>query len=119
MMRREGIGTGSGSRSGPVPGAMEPRTRSPVAPVQTASAASRSPITSPAAVFAGTAPLIATALVKATGWNESPALYVIVASIVALFVLVRMPEPSRLDLDAGVVPSAPQVDTAKAPVRAR
>jgi MFS transporter, MHS family, proline/betaine transporter len=70
------------------------------------------------AVFAGTAPLIATALVKATGWNESPALYVIVASIVALFVLVRMPEPSRLDLDAGVVPSAPQVDTAKAPARA-
>src|SRR5829696_188307 len=27
------------------------------------------------AIFAGTAPLVATALVKATGWHESPALY--------------------------------------------
>jgi asparagine N-glycosylation enzyme membrane subunit Stt3 len=54
------------------------------------------------AVFAGTSPLIATALVNATGWKQSPALYVILASVVVLFVLVRMREPSQLDLDRAV-----------------
>jgi MFS transporter, MHS family, proline/betaine transporter len=54
------------------------------------------------AIFAGTAPLVATALVKATGWDQAPALYVIAASIAVLVVLVRMREPSRLDLDAAI-----------------
>jgi hypothetical protein len=41
-------------------------------------------------------------LVNATGWKQSPALYVILASVVVLFVLVRMREPSQLDLDRAV-----------------
>jgi MHS family proline/betaine transporter-like MFS transporter len=57
------------------------------------------------AIFAGTAPLIATALVKATGWDQSPALYVIVASLVVLAVLAKMREPSRLNLDAAIAAS--------------
>jgi hypothetical protein len=34
---------------------------------------------------------------------------------VVLFVLARMPEPSQLDLDAGVAASEALVDAAKAP----
>jgi MHS family proline/betaine transporter-like MFS transporter len=47
------------------------------------------------AVFAGTAPLIGTALVKATGYNPSPAFYVMAFSIAIIGVLARMPETYR------------------------
>jgi MHS family proline/betaine transporter-like MFS transporter len=57
------------------------------------------------AIFAGTSPLVATALVKVTGWNESPALYVIGSSLIVLVVLITMREPSQLDLDVAI--SAP------------
>jgi MHS family proline/betaine transporter-like MFS transporter len=57
------------------------------------------------AIFAGTAPFIATLLVKVTGWDLSPSLYLIVPSLLILIVLFRMPEPSRLkwegELEAG------------------
>jgi MHS family proline/betaine transporter-like MFS transporter len=42
--------------------------------------------------FAGTAPLIGTALVKATGYDPSPAFYVMAFSIAIIGVLTQMPE---------------------------
>jgi MHS family proline/betaine transporter-like MFS transporter len=50
------------------------------------------------AIFAGTAPLIGTALVKATGYDPSPAFYVMVFSVAILGVLWRMPETYRMQL---------------------
>ena len=47
------------------------------------------------AIFAGTAPLIGTALVKATGYDPSPAFYVMVFSIAIIGVLTQMPETYR------------------------
>jgi MHS family proline/betaine transporter-like MFS transporter len=44
------------------------------------------------AIFAGTAPLIGTALVKATGYDPAPAFYVMAFSLAILAVLARMPE---------------------------
>jgi hypothetical protein len=73
------------------------------------------------AVLAGTAPLVAAALVKATGWDQSPALYVVGASIVVLVVLAKMRDPSRLEpgLDLAVAPSHLRVDPASAPLPTR
>jgi MHS family proline/betaine transporter-like MFS transporter len=51
-------------------------------------------------VFGGTAPLIATALVDATGWNLAASVYLIVPSVLVLPVIARMPETFRLRLDA-------------------
>jgi MFS transporter, MHS family, proline/betaine transporter len=48
-----------------------------------------------AAVFGGTAPLIATALVAATGWQPAPGLYFAVAALVGLALLRYVPR--RLD----------------------
>jgi MHS family proline/betaine transporter-like MFS transporter len=48
----------------------------------------------------GTAPLIATALVDATGWNLVPSIYLIVLSLLVLPVMARMPETFRLRLDS-------------------
>jgi MHS family proline/betaine transporter-like MFS transporter len=47
------------------------------------------------AIFAGTAPLIGTALVKATGYDPSPAFYVMAFSIAIIAVLTQMPETYR------------------------
>jgi MFS transporter, MHS family, proline/betaine transporter len=46
------------------------------------------------ALFGGTAPLIATLLVKATGWSAAPGLYLVLTALVCL-ALVRFVPPSR------------------------
>src|SRR5262249_5840266 len=50
------------------------------------------------AVFAGTAPLIGTFLVKSTGYNPSPAFYLMIFSVIVLAVLFRIPETYRMRL---------------------
>lgn len=45
-----------------------------------------------AAIFGGTAPLLATAAIKVTGFDEAPALLLIVASLLVLLVVARTPE---------------------------
>lgn len=47
------------------------------------------------ALFGGTAPLIATLLVKATGWPPAPALYLMLTAIVCLALVRFLPTPSR------------------------
>jgi MHS family proline/betaine transporter-like MFS transporter len=47
------------------------------------------------AIFGGTAPLLATALVKVTGVNEAPSAMLILGSVLVLFLLARMPETFR------------------------
>jgi MHS family proline/betaine transporter-like MFS transporter len=50
------------------------------------------------AIFGGTAPLVATLLIKITGDNAAPAFYLIAASALILIVLARLPETYRADL---------------------
>jgi MFS transporter, MHS family, proline/betaine transporter len=50
------------------------------------------------AIFAGTAPLIGTALVKGTGYDPAPAFYVMAFSAVMLLVLRKIPETGRTKL---------------------
>lgn len=49
------------------------------------------------AIFGGTAPLVATLLIKTTGDNQAPAFYLIGASALILLVLARIPETYRAD----------------------
>jgi MFS transporter, MHS family, proline/betaine transporter len=51
------------------------------------------------AIFGGTAPLVATLLIKVTGDNQAPAFYLIGASLLILVVLDRLPETYRADID--------------------
>jgi MHS family proline/betaine transporter-like MFS transporter len=51
------------------------------------------------AIFGGTAPLLATLLIKLTGDNQAPAFYLIGASLLILLVLARLPETYRADTD--------------------
>jgi MFS transporter, MHS family, proline/betaine transporter len=50
------------------------------------------------AIFGGTAPLVATLLIKITGDNQAPAFYLIGASLLILLVLARLPETYRADI---------------------
>jgi hypothetical protein len=50
------------------------------------------------AIFGGTAPLVATLLIKITGDNQAPAFYLIGASVLNLAVLSRIPESHRTDI---------------------
>jgi MHS family proline/betaine transporter-like MFS transporter len=50
------------------------------------------------AVFSGTTPLLATALVKWTGWNLAPSIYLIAAALGVLILLTRVPETINVDL---------------------
>jgi MHS family proline/betaine transporter-like MFS transporter len=43
-------------------------------------------------IFGATAPLVATALIKVTGFDEAPGVYLAVASVLVLPLLVRVPE---------------------------
>lgn len=52
-----------------------------------------------AAVFGGTAPLIATALISITDFNQAPAVLLAVASILVLYVVFRTPETAPIKLD--------------------
>jgi len=47
------------------------------------------------AIFGGTTPMIAVMLIKATGVNAAPAIYVILAAVVSLLVVIRLPEPAH------------------------
>jgi MFS transporter, MHS family, proline/betaine transporter len=49
------------------------------------------------AIFGGTAPLVATLLIKITGDNLAPAFYLIGTSLLILVVLARLPETYRAD----------------------
>jgi MFS transporter, MHS family, proline/betaine transporter len=51
------------------------------------------------AIFGGTAPLVATLLIRVTGDNQAPAFYLIGASLLILVVLDRLPETYRADID--------------------
>jgi MFS transporter, MHS family, proline/betaine transporter len=53
------------------------------------------------AVFSGTTPLLATALVHLTGWNMAPAMYLIAAALGVLVVLSRLPETRGVSLTRG------------------
>ncbi|WP_288505208.1 MFS transporter [uncultured Pseudomonas sp.] len=50
-------------------------------------------------IFGGTAPLMATWLIGATGSNLSPALYLILIALLGLIGGLSLPETSRIDLD--------------------
>ena len=52
-----------------------------------------------AAVFGGTAPLLATALIKVTGYDQAPGLLLAAASLLVLIVIAKTPEtaPARID----------------------
>jgi MHS family proline/betaine transporter-like MFS transporter len=50
------------------------------------------------AVFSGTTPLLATALIHWTGWQMAPAVYLIVAAIAVLMVLSTLPETKGVSL---------------------
>jgi MHS family proline/betaine transporter-like MFS transporter len=50
------------------------------------------------AIFGGTAPLVATLLIKITGDNQAPAFYLIGAAVLSLAVLSRIPESHRADI---------------------
>lgn len=50
-------------------------------------------------IFGGTAPLMATWLIGATGSNLSPALYLILIALLGLVGGLSLPETSRIDLD--------------------
>jgi MFS transporter, MHS family, proline/betaine transporter len=60
------------------------------------------------AVFSGTTPLLATALIHLTGWNMAPAMYLTAAAIAVLLVLSRLPETRGVSLRRGgsAVPAA-------------
>ena len=51
------------------------------------------------AIFGGTAPLLATLLIKITGDNLAPAFYLMGASLLILVVLARIPETYRADIN--------------------
>jgi MFS transporter, MHS family, proline/betaine transporter len=51
------------------------------------------------AIFGGTAPLLATLLIKPTGDNLAPAFYLIGASLLILLVLAGLPETYRPDIN--------------------
>ncbi len=51
------------------------------------------------AVFAGTAPLLVEALIKATGVNEIPAFYIMLSALVALPAILFMPETKGVPMD--------------------
>jgi len=44
-------------------------------------------------LFGGTAPLIATLLVKATGWPAAPGLYLVLTALVCLALVRFVPQP--------------------------
>jgi len=50
------------------------------------------------AIFGGTAPLVATLLIKIIGDNQASAFYLIGASVLNLAVLSRIPESHRTDI---------------------
>jgi MHS family proline/betaine transporter-like MFS transporter len=50
--------------------------------------------------FGGTAPLVATLLIQATGWDLAAGIYLVAASLLILPVIVRTPETYRRRLDA-------------------
>ncbi|WP_245707509.1 MFS transporter [Pseudonocardia oroxyli] len=50
------------------------------------------------AAFGGTAPLINTALIQATGNTYMPAFYLMLAAAVAIYPLIKMPETAGLDI---------------------
>jgi MFS transporter, MHS family, proline/betaine transporter len=56
------------------------------------------------AVFSGTTPLLATALVHLSGWNMAPAMYLIAAALGVLLVLSRLPETKGVSLRRGASP---------------
>jgi MHS family proline/betaine transporter-like MFS transporter len=58
------------------------------------------------ALFGGTAPYVAAALVAATGIVLMPAFYLIVISILGLIAMVRVPETFRKNLESATVPIA-------------
>ena len=47
------------------------------------------------ALFGGTAPLVATLLVQATGWNAAPGLYLALTALAGLALVPRIAEPTR------------------------
>jgi MHS family proline/betaine transporter-like MFS transporter len=47
------------------------------------------------ALFGGTAPLIATLLVQATGWSAAPGLYLALIAVVCLALLPRIADQPR------------------------
>jgi MHS family proline/betaine transporter-like MFS transporter len=60
------------------------------------------------AVFSGTTPLLATALIRLTGWHMTPVIYLITAALVMLIVLSRLPETRGVSLtrELSAVPAA-------------
>jgi MFS transporter, MHS family, proline/betaine transporter len=60
------------------------------------------------AVFSGTTPLLATALIRTTGWHTAPVIYLIAAALLMLLVLTRLPETRGVSLtrELSAVPAA-------------
>ena len=52
-------------------------------------------------IFSGTAPIVATYLVSATGSNSAPAIYLIVVAVLVLPAVFMLPETRGLDLLRG------------------
>ena len=51
------------------------------------------------ALFGGTTPMITVILIKATGIDTTPALYIMLAAAISLLVVLRLEEPSKRKLD--------------------
>jgi MHS family proline/betaine transporter-like MFS transporter len=52
------------------------------------------------AIFCGTAPLVCSALISATGQELAPSYYLVVASLLVVWPMVRLRETARLDVRA-------------------
>ena len=59
------------------------------------------------ALFGGTAPFVAAALIAATGSKLMPAFYLVVIGVIGLIVMTRLPETSKRNMDDAVRPLDP------------
>jgi MHS family proline/betaine transporter-like MFS transporter len=59
------------------------------------------------AMFGGTAPFVAAALISATGTKLVPAVYLVIVGTIGLIVMTRLPETSRRNMDDAVRPLDP------------
>lgn len=51
------------------------------------------------ALFGGRTPMMTVILIKATGIDTTPALYIMLAAAISLLVVLRLEEPSKRKLD--------------------